>query len=439
MSPQSKKTIGRDGLKRNLAAAKDASYRMAVLSSDQKDEFLEAFGHLIHENAGFLIKENKKDLKAQKGKISESLYQRLVLDAGKIEQIYRGVLDLVKLPDPTSQTLYQMTLDDGMVLEKRSVPIGVIGIVFESRPDVIPQILSLAIKSGNVAVLKGGKEAIHSNEAFMTLLEEVNAQFPNLPDAWAQLLDSREAFQEMLMYPQYVDLVIPRGSNELVKTVMESTQIPVLGHTEGICHVYVHTDADLDVAVKVAMDSKVQYPSACNALETLLVDEAVAKEFLLAFEKEANAAGIKLRGCARTCEIIPDAKPVTISDWQTEYGDLTLAIRVVEDLNKAIEHINNFGSHHTDAIITKDERVEKKFLRDVDSASVFSNASTRFADGFRFGMGAEVGISTNKTHARGPVGLEGLVIYKFVIRGQGHVVKDYVGVKAKPFKHQLIP
>lgn len=422
-----------------LKAGKEAFLTMATLSTAQKNEALTRFAAIIEKNAAFLLTENQKDInQAEKDGLTSSLYQRLKLDEGKITQLAQGIRDLINLPDPAGQVLSRTKLDENLILEKQTVPLGVIGIIFESRPDVIPQILSLILKSGNAVVLKGGREAIFSNSAFMKLVDELNQTCDFLPKHWATLLDSREAVWEMLNYPQYVDLVIPRGSNQLVQSIMAATKIPVLGHADGVCHLYVHPSADLTQAIKLAVDAKTQYPAACNALETLLVDEAIANRFLSQFNDAAKQAGIVLKGCEQTQAILPDLQMATEADWRAEYGDLTLAIKIVPDLDSAIGHINQYGSHHTDAIAAKDPATLERFMNAVDSACVFANASTRFADGFRFGLGAEIGISTAKTHARGPVGLEGLVIYKYKLRGEGQIVADYVGTDARPFLHQAV-
>jgi glutamate-5-semialdehyde dehydrogenase len=419
-----------------LQQAKNAFYTMATLTTEQKNLALETFAAIIESHTDFLLSENQKDLVlAGQEQIAASLHQRLKLDSGKIKQLVQGIRDLVKLPDPAGQVLACTRLDDGLVLEKQTVPLGVIGIIFESRPDVIPQILSLILKSGNAVVLKGGREAVQSNTAFMNLVGQLNQQCPWLPANWATLLDSREAVQAMLNYPQYVDLIIPRGSNQLVQSIMAATSIPVLGHADGVCHLYIHADADLDASVKLVIDAKGQYPAACNALETLLVNAAVAEAFLPELAESASQAGFALKGCARTRTILKDIEAVGDANWHTEYGDLTLAIKIVNSPESAIEHINRHGSHHTDSIVAKDATVIERFLNAVDSACVFANASTRFADGFRFGLGAEIGISTAKTHARGPVGLEGLIIYKYKLRGAGQIVADYVGENARPFLH----
>ncbi len=426
-------------LENTLQQGKSAFLVMATLPTAQKNDALAAFATIIEQNVDFLLQENQKDIeKAEQEGLTHSLYQRLKLDADKIAQLVQGIRDLIQLADPAGRVLSATKLDEGLILEKQTVPLGLIGIVFESRPDVIPQILSLILKSGNAVVLKGGREAVYSNNAFMKLVGALNQRCAYLPAGWAALLDSREAVQAMLNYPQYVDLIIPRGSNQLVQSIMASTKIPVLGHADGVCHLYVHASADLAQATALAIDAKIQYPAACNALETLLVDEAIAAEFLPTFAEGAKRANITLRGCAQSQAILPGIEAATEADWRAEYGDLTLAVKVVSALEAAIAHINQYGSHHTDAIVAQDTAVLERFMNAVDSACVFANASTRFADGFRFGLGAEIGISTAKTHARGPVGLEGLVIYKYKLRGHGQVVADYAGANAKPFLHEAL-
>jgi glutamate-5-semialdehyde dehydrogenase len=419
-----------------LKKSKNAFYKISTLNEEIRNKALATFARLTEEAGAFLLAENTKDLEASQGKINNSLYKRLQLDSGKLAQVVAGIRDVAALPDPIGQVLEHTTLDTGLELEKVSVPLGVIAMVFESRPDVIPQILSLALKSGNAVVLKGGREALNSNYAFMSIVRKLEKQIPELPSGWAQLVDTREDFQELLSYPEWVDLVIPRGSNELVSQIMNSTQIPVLGHAEGICHIYVHDKADMNTAVGVAIDAKAQYPAVCNALETLLVDAKIADAFLPVFGRAASDADVQLKGCARTRQVLPQAEEVTEEDWATEYGDLTLSLKIVDDLEEAVSHINRFGSHHTDGILSEDAEARETFLQKVDSATVVANASTRFADGFRFGLGAEVGTSTLKIHARGPVGLEGLTIYKYVLRGEGQVVATYVGENAKPFLHR---
>lgn len=408
-----------------LEETRNASFAMASLATERKNEALERFARLIEEHREFLLQQNELNCQEEKDGLEDSLYQRLVLGEEKLDALVQGMCDLAILEDPVGRILFSRRLAEGLVLEKESAPLGVIGIVFESRPDVIPQILSLALKSGNAVVLKGGAEALRSNQAFMTLVEKLNRAFDWLPEGWARLLTTREAFQEMLAYPELVDLVIPRGSSELVRRVMESTRIPVLGHTEGICHLFVHRKADMERAIPLVLDAKADYPAACNALETLLVDEPAAAVFLPAFAAAARQSGIRMKGCPATRTILPLVDEANEQDWRTEYGDLTLSIRVVDGVNEAVEHINRYGSHHTDGILTEDPAAREVFLSRVDSACVFSNASTRFSDGYRFGLGAEVGISTSRIHARGPVGLEGLVTYKYKLRGAGHTVSSF--------------
>lgn len=421
-----------------ISQVKKASYEMAVLRPEHKKEYLEKFSELILEKKNFLLIENKKDLKNQNSKISEVLFQRLELTDSKLESLHHGIQKLAYEKDKIGEVLEKTQIAENFILEKVRVPIGLIGIVFESRPDVIPQILSLCIQSGNACVLKGGREAKHSNEAFMSLVEELNQQFSWMPKSWSCLLDSREDFQALLKEDDLVDLIIPRGSNELVRFVMESTKIPVLGHAEGVCHLYVHEKAKQSKSIPVIIDSKAQYPSACNALETLLIDRKIADSFLPEFYKSAATNGIQLIGCSSSRAILPKIKEATDEDWRTEYGDLRLSLRVVDSFDCAIEHINQYGSHHTDGILTEDPKTAEFFLNEVDSASVFWNCSTRFADGYRFGMGAEVGISTNKTHARGPVGIEGLCIYKYKLRGDGEFVGQFESGGAKHYHHQKL-
>jgi glutamate-5-semialdehyde dehydrogenase len=419
-----------------LAKAKNASYRMAGLTTDQKNKLLEEFAKALEASASTIIQENLKDQKLNKGKIAEPLFQRLVMNSEKLDHLVDGVRDVIRLEDPAGKTLFRRELDKGLILEKKTVPLGVLTIIFEARPDAVPQILSLALKSGNVVVLKGGSEAKLSVAAIVDVAQKMAKKFPELPEEWAQSLDTREQIKEVLAFPQYVDLVIPRGSGQLVKSIQESTTIPVLGHAEGICHVYVHKSADLKMASKIVLDGKTQYPAACNSIETLLVDEGIAKDFLAAVIPELIHAKVEVRGCKKTILYAPNVKPATEEDWRTEYSDLILSIKIVKDASEAINHINTYGSHHTDTIVAKDEHTQALFLNSVDSAGVFANASTRFADGFRYGFGAEVGVSTSKTHARGPVGLDGLVTSKYLLTGHGEIVADYSGPKAKKFTHK---
>ncbi len=376
---------------------------------------------------------NEADIAAaESDKLAPALIKRLRYDEIKHAETLAGVADVIALKDPVGATRAHRLLDDGLVLKQITVPIGVIGMIFEARPDALVQIVALAAKSGNGIILKGGSEAQRTNAALVASMQK-SLQGYALGSEWLLLLESRSDVAEILEMDQYIDLLIPRGSNEFVRYIMENTHIPVLGHADGICHLYIDKEADLDQALRVAYDAKTQYPAACNAIETLLVHEAVAKEFLPALS-ERFAKSVVLHGDAQTAALIP-CLPYQEGDWEREYLDLELNIRIVASLREAIEHINRWGSSHTDAIISTDEEAIATFFAQVDSADVFANCSTRFADGFRFGLGAEVGISTQKIHARGPVGLEGLLSTKYLLAGSGQIVGDYSGPDAKSFKH----
>ena len=335
----------------------------------------------------------------------------------------KGILDVIKLPDPINKILMETELDEDLILKKISCPLGVIGVIFEARPDVIVQISSLAIKSSNAVILKGGKEAKSTNEILFRLISEALEETKNFPKNAINLIQSREDVSKMLEMDKYIDLVIPRGSNSLVRYIKENTKIPVLGHADGICHIYIDKSADKNMAEKICIDAKTQYPSACNSVETILIhnDYPYLKELLIVLKEN----GIIIKGDKICQSEISGIEPATDEDWSKEYGEKTVSIKIVQNIDEATEHINTYGSHHTDAIITNDKNNADKFTSIVDSAGVYVNASTRFADGFRYGFGAEVGISTNKTHARGPVGLEGLTIYKYKLIGNGQIVDDY--------------
>ena len=425
-------------LEQQLKFAREASLALSALSSRQKDQALRGFSESVAAQKERILTANRADLAEQEKEISASLFQRLKLDEAKLFQLQRGILDVASLADPVGRVLERTLLDEGLILEKCSVPLGVLGIVFEARPDVLPQIAALALKSGNAVVLKGGREAQQTNQAFAAIVADLGVRFPFLPRGWLSLLKTREEFQALLAFHQYVDLVIPRGSKELIHWVMSNTRIPVLGHADGICHLYVHRSARLEQAVRLALDAKTQYPAACNSIETLLVDEPVAGEFFESFVPAAQQKKLLLKGCPKACMRVPGMPPAAPSDFGQEFGCLTLAIKIVPGLREAIAHINTFGSHHTDSIAAEDPAVIEEFLARVDSAGVYANASTRFADGYRYGFGAEVGISTSRTHARGPVGLEGLVTYKYKLRGAGHIVEDYIGDRARPFIHRRL-
>ncbi len=413
--------------------AKEASLRVASSPLEQKNRALSRAAEFIQQNREIILSENRKDLKqAEMSKLTESLYKRLILNDRKIDQLVAGIEGVIRLPDPVGRVQLERELDQDLLLTRVSVPIGVIGVIFESRPDVLVQISSLCLKSGNAAILKGGSEALYSNRILFELLRRAAEETDTRFKGSLQLVETREDIRELLKLDQYIDLMIPRGSNELVKSIQENTRIPVLGHTGGVCHLYIDREADPKMAVEVAYDAKCQYPAVCNSIETLLVHKDLAAEVLPLLAEKLNM--VELRGDEQ-CRQLIKAEAASEIDWRTEYNDLILAIRVVDSFEEAVSHINTYGSRHTDGIITGNRDRANEFMKQVDSASVMWNCSTRFADGFRYGLGAEVGISTNKIHARGPVGLEGLTIYKFKLAGSGHLVADYVEGKKK-FSHR---
>lgn len=399
--------------------AKNASLEMAELTTEVKNKALLKIADALEENKSQIFEANKTDLEQAKDSVLPSVFNRLKLDENKMRDMIQGIRDVVKLEDPIGKTLLARQLDDGLNLYKVSCPIGVIGIIFEARPDVIAQISSLAIKSSNAVILKGGKESINTNKTILGIINSVLDSIKEFPKNALSQVFTHDDVAQMLKCDASIDLIIPRGGNKLVKFIKENTKIPVLGHADGICHIFTDESADFETAKKVIIDAKTQYPSACNAVETLLIHKNFNKKDELLKELE-NA------------EITLVSNPDT---WAFEHGDKTLAYKVVTNIDEAINHINTYGSGHTDCIITKNEQNAQKFMQKVDSAGVYQNVSTRFADGFRYGFGAEVGISTNKTHARGPVGLEGLTIYKYKLIGNGHIVKDYVD-GTKHFNHK---
>ncbi len=419
------------------AAAKSASIRLAAVKTDVKNKALAEIAAALKARTGEIVKANEKDLAdAEKNGLAAPLLKRLKFDENKIADVCAGIESLIKLDDPVGKTISATELDEELRLYKVSCPIGVIGVVFESRPDALVQISMLCLKSGNAVLLKGGSEAQHTNRILAEIITQAG-QTAGLPEGWIQLLQTRQDVAEMLALDEYIDLIIPRGSNDFVRYIMDNTNIVVLGHAEGICHVYIDGDADPDMAVNIAVDSKCQYVAVCNAAETMLVDEKIAEAFLPKVKTILEQKGVELRGCEKTKSII-DVKPAAEEDWSAEYLDYILSIKVVAGLDEAIEHINRYGSGHTDTIVTSDKDKADRFMELVDSANVFWNCSTRFSDGFRYGLGAEVGISTNKIHARGPVGLEGLVIYKWKLLGTGQIVADYSGSGGKKFTHKKL-
>jgi glutamate-5-semialdehyde dehydrogenase len=412
--------------------------QLAMLPTAIRNRALESIAQALEAAVPEILSANEADcIAAQTSGISKALYARLKLDEPKLKAAIAGVRDVARLADPVGVVQIHRELDHDLVLKRITCPLGVLGVIFEARPDAVMQISSLAIKSGNGVILKGGQEAVRSCEALVKAIRQGLAQV-NISPAVVQLLTTREETLELLKLDQYVDLIIPRGSNSFVRFVQQNTQIPVLGHAEGICHLYVDKSADVQKAVAIAMDSKTQYPAACNAIETLLVHRAIASEFLLEAVVALQLSNVELRGDERTREIL-NVPAATEADWSTEYSDLVLAIKVVDSLEAAIDHINTYGSRHTEAIATEDAQAAATFTAQVDAAGVYHNCSTRFADGFRYGFGAEVGISTQKMPPRGPVGLEGLVTYKYQLEGNGHIAAPYAGANAKPFTHRDLP
>ncbi len=429
--------------------AKAASIPIASVPGETKNGALVKMADALDSNREKIISANKKDLTAaeklvEAGKLSRSLLKRLKVDDVKIDEMIAGIKDVIKFEDPVGKTLSALELDSGLELYQVSCPIGVIGVIFESRPDVVPQIMALCLKSGNATIFKGGSEAAHSNRAIFDVLATAIESTEGMPHGAFALMETREEVTEMLKLDEYINLIIPRGSNEFVKYIQDNTRIPVLGHSSGICHVYVDNQADLKKAIDICYDAKVQYPAVCNAMETLLVHGEIAGKFLPEIGKRYDGAGVEMRCDNPSFRLLKDKgflKAIlhaTEEDWSSEYNDLILSIKIVDSLDEAIDHINRYGSHHTDAIVTEDRTNASKFISLVDSSSVMWNASTRFADGFRYGKGAEVGISTNKIHARGPVGMEGLLIYKYVLIGKGDKVADYVGKSARKYTHKKL-
>lgn len=413
-------------------SAREASRKLALLSGETRKASLLAIADALEENGERILAANAKDCAAAEkllstGEMTPALLSRLWIKESGIAEMATRVREVANLPDPVGKRLAATELDEGLILHKESCALGVIAVVFESRPDVVPQIASLALKSGNAVLLKGGAEAANSNESIVAVWRETLCRFPDVPRESIHLLQSRSDVMELLRLQGEVDLLIPRGSKEFVAFMEQNSRIPVLSHGEGICHVFVDRAADLSRAVRVTLDSKVQYPAACNSVETLLVHKDIAAAFLPRVVAELRRANVEVRGCPRVLALLPEAKlvPAIEKDWSTEYSDLILSVKIVDTLEQGLEHIHRYGSRHTECIVTEDQAVAERFLQEVDAAGVFHNASTRFADGYRYGLGAEVGISNGKLHARGPMGIEGLTTYKYKLRGNGHIVAEY--------------
>ena len=423
-------TNGNSAVENIARKARAAALQLAALPGQLKNSALEAVGRKLEERREGILEANRADkadceVEVESGSLSSALFKRLDLEGSKFEAMLAGVADVARLPDPVGQVTLATRLDEGLDLYRVSCPLGVIGVIFEARPEAAVQIAALALKSSNAVILKGGREASRTNEALVGAIQEALAEVEGVsPDA-VQLVSTREEVHELLDLDRWIDLIIPRGSNELVQSIQESTRIPVLGHADGICSVYIDRDADERKAVAVTVDAKTHYPAACNACETLLVHRDRLADLLPVIGAALREAGVEVRADEEAAAHLDSAVPAVAEDYDTEFLDKALAVKTVSSLEDAVEHINEHGSHHTDAIVTEDDQAADYFFARVDSAGVFHNASTRFADGFRFGLGAEVGISTNKTHARGPVGLEGLVIYKYRLYGSGHAAADY--------------
>ena len=405
--------------------AKIASQELANLSSNIKNKALLKMAPTIEKNKKRIIEENNKDVNlAKKKELSKALIDRLTLDEKRIEQMSKSLEEIARIEDPIGKIENIRKRPNGLQIGKMIVPLGVIGIIYEARPNVTVDAAALCLKAGNATILRGGTEAIYSNIILADLLKKAG-QEAGLPSESIQLIKTtdKRAVTEMLKLNAYIDVIIPRGGEELMKVVTENSTIPVIKHYKGICHIYVDEEADLKMAEEISFNAKVQRPGVCNAMETLLINEKIAAEFLPGMIKRLQESAVEIRGDEKTCQIIREIKKASEEDWQTEYLDLILSIKVVEGIEEAINHINNYGSHHSDAIVTNNYSKSRQFLQKIDSAAVYVNASTRFTDGGEFGLGAEIGISTQKLHARGPMGVNELTSTKFIIWGDGQIRK----------------
>ncbi len=419
-----------------------AAPHMAAMSLEKRNTALEKIIAVLEENREAIFRENALDLQAaEETGVAKSVIKRLKFDEGKLRDAIAGIHQMIGLEDPAGKVTLKRELDEGLLLERVSVPIGVIGVIFEARPDALIQISALCIKSGNCAILKGGKETAKTNKILFGLIHGAVVA-AGLPESCLLQVELHNEIDELLQCQGDVDLLIPRGSNKFVQYIMDNTNIPVMGHAAGICHIYLDEKADLAKAVPVIVDAKTQYPAVCNAVETLLVNRKIAPKALPIVLQALNEKGVKFRGTKEVAELVKsldgsafEVEVMGEEDFATEYTDLIISLKLVDDVAEAAEHVNKFGSHHTDCILTEDDAAAEYFMQMVDSAGVYRNCSTRFADGFRYGFGAEVGVSTGKLHARGPVGLEGLVTYKYRLIGQGQLVGDYVSGK-KSFHHR---
>lgn len=421
-------------IQEEIKKVKLASPRMAASTEETRNRALQMVSDALLAQQDDIFAANREDMEqASKDGVAAPILKRLKFDEGKLRDVVAGIGDLIQMEDPLFHTQFARELDEGLVLKRVTCPIGVIGVIFEARPDALVQISALCIKSGNCVILKGGSEALRSNKKLFDIIYDA-ARKAGLPEHCMMQLEARSEISELLGCHDSVDLLIPRGSNSFVQYIMNNTKIPVMGHADGICHIYVDKDADLDKAVPIIFDSKTQYVSACNAVETLLVHKDMVKELMPRLKEALDKKQVEIRGTEEIAGVIPCEK-ATPEDNTREYLDYILSVKLVEDVYEAIDHINYFGSHHTDCIVTENAQTAETFMDLVDSAGVYQNCSTRFADGYRYGFGAEVGISTGKIHARGPVGLEGLVSYKYKLYGHGQIVEDYAsGAKQFHFK-----
>jgi glutamate-5-semialdehyde dehydrogenase len=417
----------KNSIEKMVKDAEQASFKLGLLPVRDRNHALKEMAKALKEEAGYILKQNQKDVKSgQEQGLASALIDRLTLNEKRIKGMIDCLLEVSRLPDPIGHLLEARKRPNGLVIKKVRVPIGVIGIIFESRPNVASDCAGLCLKSGNAVVLKGGKEAVFSNAAILKVLKGALAKTKVPADAIQMVASTdRSAVLELLKQDKYVDMIIPRGGENLIRFVAENSLIPVVKHYKGVCHTYVSAKTDLRMAESICYNAKVQRPGVCNAMETLLVDKKIAVKFLPSMAKKYLEAGVELRGCPATRKILGNdiVKAVQEDDWYAEYLDLILSIRVVNGVDEAVEHINKYGSHHSDAIVTENHKEAESFLRSVDSATVYVNASTRFTDGYEFGMGAEIGISTDKLHARGPMALEELTIYKYLILGNGQIRK----------------
>ena len=420
--PEKKNSLREEALRLGKQA-KVAARRLAPLSSAEKNRALLLMADKLEAQSGFLVEENKKDLEfATKSGVSSAVLDRIALDPSRVQAMAQGLRDVAALPDPVREVVKMWRRPNGLQVGRMRIPLGVIGIIYEARPNVTADAAALCLKSGNAVILRGGSEAHHSNQAIGAVLREACAETRVPPDAVQVVrLKDHALVNELLQLEEYIDLIIPRGGEELIRAVVANSKIPVIKHYKGVCHVYVDQDASLKMAERICFNAKVERPSVCNAMETLLVHQAVAPKFLPAMIAKYQAAGVEIRGCEKTCALVPGIKAATEEDWSTEYLDLILAVRIVQNMNEAIDHIERFGSEHTESIVTTNYQRSREFIDRVNSSAVMVNASTRFNDGGELGLGAEIGISTSKIHAFGPMGLEELTTTKFIVFGDGQV------------------